>query len=285
MKSLSVLLFFVVTGYTLVVPGNRAVAVEKLSDPTLVDVEEAFLESEDYYHFAKTYWGQAASGDTDAMVMVHNALMWCDGLAEAIRHSPDSKSFSEKVKKDYGPQQKEFVMTMYHRCVNVVHHYEEFPGWQKLRVKAALSGHSMAQVWTAIDMYVLESRNETDVTYEGLTPGPLLIQALASHDPNVYGPIGETGTKYGLLEDSSEVNARAWQLLACRFGRDCQSRASLDVYCATNLPDCHYARNLEELLQSRWGSAAYDAAWDRSGELEQLIQEERWGELGLRIKW
>ncbi len=278
--------FFLVGITCLIVPtGDRLAAEEDLSDGTLVDVEQAFLESEDYYYFAKTYWARAASGDTYAMVMVHNALMWCDGMAEAIRRLPDAEAFAEKARKNPNLANKEFAQTMYHRCYNVAHHFDEFPGWESLRVQAALAGHSMAQVWTAIDMYVLESRGETDLNYEGLTPGPLLIQALASRDPSVYGHIGEAGSQYGLLEDPSEVNARAWQLLACRFGRDCKSRASLDVYCATNFPNCHTANSLEGMLRSEWGNDSYNAAWIRSAELKQLILEERWDELGLRIKW
>jgi hypothetical protein len=236
-----------------------------------------------WYELVREYWPKSQLGDVDGMVVSYNALNNCYTYKDAVLAA---ESIDDIKRLLAGRTESDilFAQGLYFRCKELVNHFDEFPDWQGLRIRAAMGGDHSSMVSAAIDYYRL--RNELHREEFPYSPGEFLMQLMVAGYPPVFDLIGEYGRHYGILNDPSDEVQIAWFLLACKFRDVCDKPESIKQYCAYMMPECMNAENLYDVYrQMARDPLVYGAAEAIAHDLYSKILEKRFDELGVNFIW
>ena len=239
--------------------------------------------SNNWYELVNEYWPRSRLGDVDAMVISYNALNNCYTFKDAVLAA---ESIDEIRLLLAGRAEEDilFAEGQYFRCKELVNHFDEFPDWQGLRIRAAMAGDHSSMVWAAIDYYRLQNEiSREEITY---SPGEFLVQLMVAGYPPVFDMIGDYGRYYDILNDPSDESQLAWLLLACKFRDICDKAESIKQYCAYMMQECMNAENLYDVYrQKAHNPQVYATAEKMADDLYAKILEKRFDELGVNFIW
>jgi len=108
--------------------------------------------SNDYLELVREYWPKIRLGDSQAMAVTYDALNNCGHFKNEIA-TAESIDDLDKLLSGRGPGDLRFAKGIYFKCKTLVHHYAEFPGWQDLRLRAALAGNIRSKVFVTLEFY------------------------------------------------------------------------------------------------------------------------------------
>lgn len=247
--------------------------------------EEILLRSNDYVEVLDKYWPRISLGDIDAMVISYNALNSCWIFRELINKSKDVNEFDDLMA---GQSQgmRDFGRGVYHKCKNVVKRYDQYPGWEDLRLQAAIAGDRHSQLWKIREYY--RYRKEYDLPRSAFpySPAEFMIAALEDRDIDGFIVIATGESPWGVRKDRSKVTSAAWMLVACEYSQDCDDARSMEVYCIFMSSECVKYRNAREMIRDMVGSdQQFEQAQERSKDLITKIDNRDWEELGLDLVW
>lgn len=245
--------------------------------------QDILLTSNDYLELVREYWPKIGTGNVQAMAIAFDALNNCSHFKSAIR-SADNVDDLEELLSDRHPQDVVFAKGVFYKCKGLVDRYDEFPGWQRLRLRAALAGDLPSRIFMAFNYY--RNRDTSPRAEVPFSPAEFLTGAMLAGDPTVFVMIALAPPQLRLRTDISKLTTIAWRLLECRFRGDCDEPTSLKEYCAYMVPECLEANNAHELWRLRAGTEAkYAEANRRAEHLFQKIRERSFEELGLDLVW
>lgn len=258
-------------------PGTPAAASDAQAIQDILDT------SNDYLELVREYWPKIRLGDVQAMTVSYDALNNCHHFKDAISSAESIDDLDELLNGSH-PSQIVFARGIYFRCRKLVNFYDEFPGWQDLRLRAALAGDIRSKMFMVYDFYRL--RREAPRETFAFSPGGFLIESMQSGESMVFSSIGEMGVEYGIRQDRSETTSIAWLLISCNIRGDCGEPSSMHAFCAFMTPECANASNLYQILRNRAGSdEAFAEAEQKALDLTSKIQQRRYAELDLDIVW
>ena len=246
-------------------------------------VPQILSTSNDYLELVRRYWPRISRGDVLAMTVSYAAMNNCGNFKEEIS-AADNVDDLESLLQGKHPNDILFAKGIYYKCKRLVENYGEFPGWNGLRLRAALAGDIPSKIWMAFEYYSNKKQQaREEIPY---SPGAFLTDAMAAGHHMVFGMIAETGQHYDILEDKSQTTRIAWWLLSCKYRDDCAEPESMNVMCTFMVPECVGSQNLYDVYRKRAGSeAVYDAAQGLANELYLKVQQARFTELGLKLDW
>lgn len=246
-------------------------------------IQHILNTSNDYLELAREYWPKISLGDTQAMTLSHEALNNCWHYKDEIAQAESVDDLDELLSGRH-PGEGKFAKGVYFKCKRLVHNYDEFPGWQDLRLRAALAGDVRSRVLMAFDFY--RFRNERTRESFPFSPGGFLVEAMRSGDPMVFSVIGILGVDYGLRLDVSPITSVAWQLVSCRLRGDSGDPSSMSVFCSFMSPECVQWTNAHELLRHQaGGDEAFAKAEQEAEDIYANVQQQRFEELDLELVW
>ena len=246
-------------------------------------VPRLLTTSNDYLELVREYWPRIGQGDILAMTVTYAALNNCGNFRKEISTADNVDELDASLQGRH-PNDILFAKGIYHKCKRLVDNFAEFPGWDTLRLRAALAGDISSKIWMASEYYHNKGKQpREDFPY---SPGEFLTDAMASGHYMVFGLIAETGPYYDILQDKSTTTRVAWWLLSCKYRDDCSTLGSMNVMCTYMVPECVGARNLYDVYRKRAGNdAVYAAAQSLADELYLKVQQRRFEELGLNLVW
>lgn len=253
------------------------------ADNVHLETQDILMVSNDYLAMVRDYWPRIRTGDAQAMTLVYEALNNCGHFKDAIEEADDVDTL-EGLLADRHPKDINFAKGMYFKCKGLVEHYDEFPDWQRLRLRAAQSGDSRSRVFIAFAYYYDRDKSPRDEV--PFSPGEYLTGAMLEGDPLVFGMIAHAEPALRLRNDSSPLTTVAWGLLECRYRGDCDQPSSLRVHCFLMMPACLEAETATEFWRQRAGSDEdYEEAQRRAVRLLARIEQRRFDELDLDLIW
>ena len=266
---------------------SMRVAGSKDATPTVGNgmnpVLKEYLESDNWFEFLQKYWDRAQGGEIEPMVRVYEALNTCRVFQEAIRKSESREELESKLRVTHHETDVKVGLMVFERCKPLVTEFNQFPDWERLKFQAALAGHPQSKARMVVDYY--SYRKTVDREDVPFSPAEFLIEALASHEPEVFAIVGGFGKHNGMLVDTSDANTYGWKLLSCRFGLECDTDKHLRALCTTSPAECEGAETLYDYYRNAIGEDAYIAAEQRADVLHALVLEQRWDDLGVNFIW
>lgn len=239
--------------------------------------------SNDYLELVRKYWPKISLGDAQAMTLSHEALNNCWHYKDEIAQAESVDDLDELLSGRH-PGDTKFAKQVYFKCRKLVHHYDEFSGWQDLRLRAALAVDIRSKVLVAFDFY--RFRNERPRESFPFSPGGFLVETMRSGDSMVFSAIGGLGVDYGLRLDTSPTTSVAWQLVSCRLRGDCGDPSSMNVFCSFMASECVQWDNAYEFLRHQaGGDEAYAKAKQKADDIYTKVQQQRFEELELDLVW
>ena len=239
--------------------------------------------SNNYLTLVREYWPRISRGDVQAMTVTYDALNNCWHFKDSISQATSIDDLDHLLK-DSHTSQLEFARGIYFRCKQLVENFEEFPGWQDLRLRAAIAGDVRSKLFMIYDFY--RFRQEMPRESFPFSPGAFLIDVLQSNESMVFSSIGGMGVDYGMLQDTSPTTSLAWILISCDIRGDCDKSSSMEVFCAHMTPECRESANMYEILRRRAGSdEAFAEAELKANEIYAKVRQQRYEELDLDIVW
>lgn len=246
-------------------------------------VQDILNTSNDYLELVRKYWPKISLGDVQAMTVSFDALNNCWHFKDEIAQAESVDDLDELLSGRH-PGDAKFAKAVYFKCRILVHHYDEFPGWQDLRLRAALAGDIRSKVSMVFDFY--RFRDERPRESFPFSPGGFLVEAMRSGDSMVFSAIGSMGVDYGLRLDTSPTTSIAWQLVSCRLRGDCGDSSSMKVFCSFMTPECVRWKNVYEYLRHRaGGDEAFAQAEKKAEDIYVKVQQQRFEELDLDLVW
>ena len=243
--------------------------------------DDVFLHSEDYAELVEANWPRIALGDVDAMYISFTALNNCWHFKDAVRASESLEEFDKEMEGEH-PGMIRFGRRIFSRCKRLVERYDWYPGWEQLRLRAALAGDRQSRLDVVRDFYRFRfERPREDFPY---SPAQFVLEALDDRDPMLFGVIAITDAPWGLREQNGPIVKTAWFLVYCRYKGNCDSRESMKITCAAQNPACNRYENAFEAIRADAGSEDdFAAAENMADELISAIEEKRYDDLGLVI--
>ena len=263
-------------------PGPVSDAAHTTGSPLNLVLDE-YLASDNWLVFVQKYWDRAQAGDVEPMVRVHDALSTCGVFEKDIIAVSTIEEFEERLRKTRTETDINVGVTVYERCKPLVTEFDDFPGWERLQFQAALAGHPQSKARVVMSYY--QNQNLLDREDVPFSPAEFLIEAMESHEPEVFAMVGGFAEHFGVLEDTSDANTYGWKLLGCRFGMECDTNKHFKAGCATSPPECEGAESLYDYYRNVIGDISYLAAEQRADELYALVLDSRWDELGVKYVW
>jgi len=246
--------------------------------------QDILMRSNDYADVLAEYWPRISRGDANAMAVSFEALNDCWNFRDEISRASDINEFDEMMRKQSVTMQ-DYGRALFYKCKNIVDRFGEFPGWEKLRERAAIAGHRASRLFIVSDFY--RFRHERPRESWPFSPAGFLIEALADKDPRVFVLIGTGSAPWGVRMDSSPVTSAAWLLVFCHYWeKDCSGRESMETQCMHQTERCLADENfLDEIRDEAGGDEQFDRAIELSRELIQLVEQRDYEAMGLDLVW
>ena len=222
----------------LVFATSSGVAEEREHD--WLAIQDILMTSNDYLSLVREHWPKVNAGSLQSMAIVYDAMNNCGHFKSAIQQA-DNVDKLEILLADRAPEDVDFAKGMYYKCKGLVESFNEFPGWDRLRLRAALAGDSRSRVYIAFAYYY--QRDTSPREEVPFSPAEYLTGAMQKGDPLVYGMIAHAQPALRLRTDNSTVTTVAWGILECRFRGDCDRPSSLRAHCNFMKQDCLEAAN------------------------------------------
>jgi hypothetical protein len=239
--------------------------------------------SNDYLELVREYWPKISLGNVQAMTVTYDALNNCSHFRDPISKA-ESIDDLDILLADSHQSQLEFARGIYFRCKQLVEYYDEFPGWQDLRLRAAIDGDIRSKLFMLYDFY--RFRRERPREAFPFSPGAFLIETLQSNESMVFSSIGGLGVEYGMLLDTTPTTSLAWIMISCNIRGDCDDASSMETFCASMTAECRQSANMNEILRLRAGSdEAFAEAQRKAEDIYSKVQQQRYEELSLDIVW
>jgi hypothetical protein len=243
--------------------------------------EERLMYANDWAAMVEEYWPKIALGDVDAMVVSYEALNSCSHFRDAILVSGDLNEFETEMAGEH-PEMLRFGRGIFYKCKRLVERFDWYPGWQDLRLRAALAGDSHSRIALLRDFYYL--RNERPRESFPFSPAEFVIEALDNRDPKLFTFAAVTDAPWGIREENGLVVSSAWRLVYCHYKGNCRSRESMRVYCLFVAEECTRYDNLYQQIEAEAaGEHNFAAAQEMAAELIEAIEARRYDDLGLLI--
>ena len=260
-----------------------------LAFPAYADFSEDPLSSDllmysnNYFDLLQEHWPRIRLGDADSMSVAFNTLNNCSFFAEKIRASESIDDF-DLAMRDEHPEMQKFGHGIYFKCLDLVDHYAEYPGWQELRLRAALAGNTTEQLWLVSDFY--RFRNERPRESFPYSPAGFLINALEKGNRSALGIIAIGEAPWGVRIDNDPLVSLAWSLLICDYSNDCDKASSMKRDCAFMTDNCLKYGNVFEMYLDRAGSAErFATAQEMAISLKHKVETRQYDALGLDLVW
>ena len=251
----------------------------------LEPTQEILLRSNDYLELLQRYWPRIRLGDVEAMVVSYEALNNCSYFRAAIQKSEDINDFDALMANE--PQgMREFGRGIYYKCRELVDHYDDFPGWERLRLNAALAGDRYSQLMVVNDFYRYRGQNGLSRENISFSPAEFLIAALEDRDSKACSLIAAAEEPGGMRKDTSKVTTAAWMLIGCEYSDNCDDASSMEVFCTMMSSECTQYANARELIRDVVDNdQQFAQAQQRARDLMAKIVNRDWEELGLDLVW
>jgi len=249
-------------------------------DPLAADV---LIHSNNYYELLQEHWPRISLGDADSMAIAFNTLNNCSFFSEKIRASESIDDFDVAMRDEH-PEMQKFGHGIYFKCLELVDHYGKYPGWQDLRLRAALAGNTNEQLWLVKDFY--RSRNERPRESFPYSPAGLLVDALDNGHRTALAIIAIGEAPWGVRIDNDPLISVAWFLLICEYMGDCDKTSSMKRDCEFMTDNCLKYANAYEMYLDRAGSEErFAKAQKMAIDLKQKVETRQYDELGLDLVW
>lgn len=243
--------------------------------------DDLILYSNDYAELVEEHWPRIRLGDVGAMVVSFEALNNCWHFREAISASSDLDEFDREMA-GQSPGMLKYGRGIFYKCKRLVERFDWYPGWQQLRLRAALAGDRGSQLALVKTFY--HYRLERPREEFPFSPAQFVFDALNDRDPKIFNLIAAIDAPWGLRESNGPVVSAAWGLVYCHYKGDCESRESMERYCVFMAPECTLHQNVLEMIETEAGSEEnFAAAQDMAGELISAIEQQRYEDLGLLL--
>ncbi len=260
-----------------------------LAFPAYADFSEDPLSSDllmysnNYFDLLQEHWPRIRLGDADSMSVAFNTLNNCSFFAEKIRASESIDDF-DLAMRDEHPEMQKFGHGIYFKCLDLVDHYAEYPGWQELRLRAALAGNTTEQLWLVKDFY--RFRNERPRESFPYSPAGFLIDALEKGNRSALAIIAIGEAPWGVRIDNDPLVSLAWLLLICDYSNDCDKASSMKRDCAFMTDNCLKYGNAFEMYLDRAGSTErFATAQEMAISLKHKVETRQYDDLGLDLVW
>lgn len=251
----------------------------------LEPTQEILLRSNDYLDLLRRYWPRIRLGDVEAMVVSYEALNNCSYFREAIQKSENINDFDALMANEQQGM-REFGRGIYYKCRELVDHYDDYPGWERLRLNAALAGDRYSQLMVVNDFYRYRGQNGFSRENISFSPAEFLIAALEDRDSKVCSLIAAAEAPGGMRKDSSKVTTAAWMLVGCEYNDNCEDPSSMEVFCTMMSSECTKYANVRELIRAVVDNdQQFVQAQERARDLMAKIASRDWEELGLDLVW
>lgn len=244
---------------------------------------ELIMYSNDYAELLEEYWPRISLGDVDAMVVSFEAMNICANFKDAISASETLDDFDEAMAGQH-PGMIEFGRGIFYKCKRLVERFDWYPGWEQLRLRAALAGDPLSRVMLVSDYYrYRKERPREDFPY---SPAEFVIEALDERSPEMLNFIQVRDAPWGLREENGAVIETAWGLVFCHYYGKCETSESMARFCAMMTPECaHFDNALEMITSEAGGDENLAAAYEKADTLIAAIEQRRYGDLGLVIDY
>jgi len=241
--------------------------------------DDLILYSNDYAGLVEEHWPRISLGEVDAMVVSFEALNNCWHFREPISASDDLDEFETEMAGQH-PEMLKFGRGIFYKCKRLIERFDWYPGWEQLRLRAALAGDRGSRLALLRDFY--QHRLERPREEYPFSPAQFVVEALGDRDPKIFNLIAVIDAPWGLRERNGPVVSAAWGLVYCHYKGNCATRESMQRYCVFMAAECTRYQNALEMIRTEAGSENnFAAAQDMAGELISAIEQERYEELGL----
>jgi len=237
----------------------------------------------DYLELVRDYWPQISQGDLLAMTVTYNALNNCAQFKDEISAADNVDDLEASLQGKRAPTDIYFAKGVFYKCKSLVEHFAEFPGWEGLRLRAALAGDAHSKFRMALQYYRIDNtRPREDFPF---SPAQFLIDAMVAGDYTVFVTIAESAHHRTILKDKSKKTTTAWFLLTCKYWDGCDKPESMDNVCRFMLPECLTSTSLLDMFRKRGGDEVFAEAEILSEELHLALQQRRFEDLGINLVW
>lgn len=244
---------------------------------------DLMLYSNNYLELLREHWPRISLGDADSMSISFNTLNNCSFFAEKIRESESIDDFDLAMRGEHPAMQK-FGHAIYFKCLDLVEHYEDYPGWRDLRLRAALAGNSIQQLQLVKDFY--RFRNERPRESFPYSPAGFLIDALDKGNRYALAIIATGEAPWGVRTDSDPLVSVAWLLLICEYSKDCDKASSMKRDCVIMSDQCMKYRTAYEMYRDRAGSEVrFTRAKEMAADFKFKVETGQYDDLGLDLVW
>lgn len=250
-----------------------------------LDAKEVLVRSNDYLATLNEYWPRISKGDAEAMAISYDLLNNCFNFKDEIQRAADINEL-EQILVEQSHNSRDFGLGVYYKCKRLVEVFDQYPGWEKLRLRAALAGNQRAQVALVRDFYM--DRKNLGLPREAFpfSPAAFLTSAIEDRYPDAAYIISLGVHPWGPRKDALNVTSAAWLLVYCDFRGDCSAASSMRIYCIMMTPECQRYANFEELIRDSVSSdEEFAAAEKQAAVLLQRIRQRDWDQLGLDLVW
>ncbi len=249
-------------------------------------IKQMLLRSNDYLGVVQSYWPRAAQGDIEAMIVVYNALNDCSWFSDKIRESDDINEFETLMRRE-DPNNLVYGRGIFYRCRNLVEHYDDYLGWEDLRLRAALAGDRGSRVMLVGEYFFYAHFYDVPREAFSYSPAAWLIEAIENRDSRMFSILAEAGESTpGMRDDMSPTVTAAWKLVTCHYGTDCSVPESMEDYCLYMTDECGQFDNMLAVIRHNAGGVEqFAAAQEIAAAYVRHIEDKRYDLLGLNLVW
>ncbi len=241
------------------------------------------IHSNNYYELLLEHWPRISLGDADSMSIAFNTLNNCSFFAEKIRASESIDDF-DLAMRDEHPEMQKFGHGIYFKCMELVNHYEDYPGWQDLRLRAGLAGNTTEQLLLVKDFY--RFRNERPRESFPYSPADFLTNALNHGNRLALAVIAIGEAPWGVRIDNDPLVSLAWLLLICDYSGDCDKASSMKRECEIMSDNCLKYGTVFEMYLDRAGSTErFARAQEMAITFKHKVETGQYDDLGLDLVW
>jgi hypothetical protein len=246
-------------------------------------IAEQFKRATDYLDFSNSVVERARAGDGDAQYYLYAVLQYCDENYRMYfrRRDRRTRTLDEALNRvSTRPAERvEVVRLAYDRCSRMFDGgAQPFGAAKDWLEQAARNDQPLALVAIA-SRNLFDSSPDLEAPKPYVDPGPALVKALRTKDPEVIWRIGEIQPL--LVDDEHEQTVRtwAWWLVACERGFDCEQSAWMEYNCRFDQM-CAQDRNATDFIR-RMTDLDFPEVEARAKDINASIDSGSWDALGL----